>query len=164
MKKKFKFHKTLLLLLATTFCIQNSYSQTTYTVTSTAIEGAGSLTEAVDFANANVGQDTIKFTPSLQVNAAGTLVNLLDPSLLYITESVIIDGQGAALIGNQFWFTQGGAVNNLTNCPGNVNSTIQSSFMPGFIAIGTPGQNNSSINVTVKNLTIEHFKQVATIY
>ena len=33
MKKINKSHKILLLLLATTFCIQNSYSQTTYTAT-----------------------------------------------------------------------------------------------------------------------------------
>jgi hypothetical protein len=43
----------------------------TYTVTSASCTGAGTITEAMDLANANPGADTISFTPGLVVDAVG---------------------------------------------------------------------------------------------
>ena len=43
---------------------------TTYTVTSTSCTGPGSITEAMAKANADPGEDTITFTPGLQIDAA----------------------------------------------------------------------------------------------
>jgi len=45
---------------------------TTYTVTSTACVGAGSITEAMTSANLNPGEDTISFTAGLVVDFANT--------------------------------------------------------------------------------------------
>ncbi|MBI4127082.1 hypothetical protein HY463_00060 [Candidatus Peregrinibacteria bacterium] len=59
----------------------------TYTVSTTADNGAGSLRQAIIDANANAGADTIAFT------ASGTIV--LSTSMDAITGSVTIDGTGA---------------------------------------------------------------------
>ena len=39
----------------------------------------------------------------------------------------------------------------------------KSSFMPGFLKVGTPGADNSAIEVTVKNLTIKQFNSIAEV-
>lgn len=85
-----------------------SDSSTTYTVTTTADSGPGSLRQAILDANANSGTDTIDFalsTPAVIV-LAGTLPD--------ITDDVIIDGPGAdqlAVDGNDqhqvFYITSG---------------------------------------------------------
>jgi len=163
MKASFATYK-LLLLFITVFHVQSVYSQTTYTVTSTSITGPGSFTEAVTLANANSGTDIIEFTPGLQVDASVTTPpDPANPWMANITESVVIDGKGGALNGIQTWITAGGLINNKTECPGDVASTIQTAFMPGFVEIGTNGQDNTGIDVNIKNLTIKQFNRVALI-
>lgn len=154
------FYRTIFMVLISL----NGFAQTTYTVTSTSITGAGSFTEAIDLANANAGADIIEFTPGLQVDARASLVTTATSIMSKITESVVIDGKGAALNGEQTWIGAGGILNSLSDCPGNVSGTIQLAYMPGFVAIGTAGADNSAIDVTIKNLTIKQFNQVAEIY
>jgi hypothetical protein len=153
-------------LIVTLFllCIKQGFSQTTYTVTSTAKDGPGSFLEAIDFANNNPGADIIEFTDGLQVDAAH--LNFVGNSGTYmvsITESVTIDGKGGALNGSQRWISASGEFNSLDNCPGDVPSTIILSNMPNFMEVGINGQNNSGITVTIKNLSIKQFNSIAAV-
>jgi len=166
MKNLINSFKLLLLLFVATFFVHNSYSQTTYTVTSTSVgpnATSGTFLWAVDQANMNPGADIIEFTPGLQVNAADANVAGSNPYMAGITESVTVDGNGAALNGIQSWIGQGGIVNSTSACPGNVSGTFQLAFMPGFLKVGTPGADNSAIEVTVKNLYIEQFNSIAEV-
>ncbi|AUS06505.1 fibronectin type III domain-containing protein [Pseudotamlana carrageenivorans] len=162
MKKTLLFQK-LLVIFVIFFYTQTSYSQTTYTVTSTSNTGPGSFTEAVTKANANPGTDIIEFTPGLQVDANVPNVGPSNDIMAKITESVIIDGKGGALNGKQFWINSSGIVNSLSFCPGDVPTTLQTAYMPGFIEVGTFDQDNSGIDVIIRNLNISQFNQVAKI-
>jgi len=62
-------------------------SAMTFTVTSSADAGAGTLREAIDLANANAGADTINFS----IGSGQRTIDLLSP-LSQITEAVTIDG------------------------------------------------------------------------
>jgi hypothetical protein len=136
----------------------------TYTVTSTSLTGPGSFLEAVEMANNNPGQDVIEFTPGLQVDAAGdNYVSLNDYVIANIKESVVIDGNGGALNGRKSWATKSGVVNQLSGCPRAKDGTLILAVTPGFLSIGKPNQDNSDIEVTVKNLTIKQFNQVASV-
>jgi hypothetical protein len=86
--------KTIGLFLATGLLALASASATTYTVTTTADTGPGSLRQAITDANGNVGADTIAF------NLVGSGVQTIAPAtpLPQITDGVTIDGytQGVA--------------------------------------------------------------------
>lgn len=62
-------------------------SAATYSVTSTADSGSGTLREAIDFANANPGQDTITFGLP-----AGSVIQLL--GTVVVDEGLVLDGSG----------------------------------------------------------------------
>lgn len=114
-------------------------------------------------ANANPGPDIIEFTPGLQVNA-GTPANGNAPYMLEITESVVIDGNGGALKGFQHWIDSNGVINGVNFCPGSNNGTVYVlAEMPGLLKVGINNQDNSGIEVTVKDLDIEHFNSLAVI-
>lgn len=136
-------------------------AQTTYRVTSTSLTGPGSFLEAVDLANANPGPDVIEFTDGLQVNATGAF-NYSGESMVRITESLVIDGKGGALIGKQSWINKSGN-QTIEFCPDKNENILTLAFMPGFLEVGKYGQNNSDIEVTVKDLTIEQFNQIALV-
>ena len=93
--------KTIGLFLATGLLSVSAASATTYTVTTTADSGPGSLRQAILDANGNVGADTIQF------NIVGSGVQTIAPAsaLPQITDGVTIDG-----------YTQPGASAN-TNAP-----------------------------------------------
>ena len=136
----------------------------TYTVTSTSLTGPGSFLEAVEMANTNPGTDIIEFTPGLRVDAAGdNYVSLSDYVIANIKESVVIDGKGGALNGRKSWATKSGVVNQLSECPRPKDGTLILGVTPGFLSIGKSNQDNSGIEVTVKNLTIKQFNQVASV-
>ena len=88
--------------LAVLLLAAGSLSAATFTVTSTADSGAGSLRQAILDANAMAGADTIEF------NIAGSGVHTIVPATDYpaFTQSVTIDG-----------YTQPGSSAN-TNGPG----------------------------------------------
>lgn len=155
----------LILVLASIFCIQMGYSQTTYTVTSTSKDGPGSINEAIDLANINPGPDIIEFTPGLQINAThlGYIPGGLGDYMLNITESVTIDGKGGALIGSQRWINASGDWNSINDCPGKVPSGSTLASMPNFMQVGIINVDNTGITVTVKNLSIEQFNSIAEV-
>jgi hypothetical protein len=137
----------------------------TYTVTSASLTGSGSFLEAIERANNHPGPDIIEFTPGLQVDASGdNPVSLNDYVIANITESVVIDGKGGALNGRQTWINGNGTVNNPSQCPQDpqFNGRLLE-VMPGFLSIGKYNQDNSGIQVTVKNLSIKQFNQVASV-
>lgn len=162
MKKILLLKKLVSLLLVHLALITTTHAQTTYNVTSTSIDGPGSFLEAVNSANSNPGADIIEFTAGLQVDAA-TPASSTYQYLIQLTESVIIDGNGGALNGVQTWVDANGNINPTTSCPGSTSSDLILAVMPGFMKVGVNSQDNSSINVTVKNLTIKQFNQVADI-
>jgi len=162
MKKTLK--KNLIIFLTSVLLYgQFVKAQTTYTVTATTEDGPGSIIEAILKANANPGVDIIEFTPGLQVNAA-THVSPNFPFMLDIKESVIIDGKGGALNGFQHWISNSGTINGTTFCPGSDNGNTQIlAQMPGLLNIGVKDQDNSSIKVTIKNLNVQQFNELARI-
>ncbi|MBO6632714.1 MAG: fibronectin type III domain-containing protein, partial [Psychroserpens sp.] len=135
---------------------------TTYNVTSTSIDGPGSFLEAVASSNSNPGTDIIEFTAGLQVDAS-ILTTASNPYLIQITEALTINGMGASLNGRQSWAPANAPANDLSECPGSDPSTIILSQMPNFMRVGSLGQDNSSIEVTINNLKIEQFNTIARI-
>jgi len=160
-----KTYLLLILILIYGFGIQIGYSQITYTVTSTSKDGTGSINEAIDLANLNPGADIIEFTPGLQIDATHLfyIPGGLADYMLNITESVTIDGKGGALIGSQRWINPSGEWNSLDECPGNVPGGNILASMPNFMQVGTIGEDNAGITVTVKNLSIEQFNSIAKV-
>jgi hypothetical protein len=154
--------KNLIVILASILLYgQSVNAQTTYTVTATTEDGPGSIIEAVLMANANPGPDIIEFTPGLQINAS---TQVISPFMLEITESLIIDGKGGALNGFQHWITNSGIINSTSTCPGSDQSvsTILAE-MPGLLNIGINNQDNTGIEVTIKNLEVKQFNELARI-
>ncbi len=123
-------------------CLAASASGVTYTVTSTADSGAGSLRQAILDANANPGADTIQF------NIVGSGVHTITPasSLQPITEGVTIDG-----------YTQPGSSPN-THPVGQGLDTVLRIEIDGSAAAG-PGLDVRASNVVIKGLVINRFSQ-----
>lgn len=141
----------------------------TYTVTSTSCTGPGSITEAMALANANAGGDIITFTKDLQIDAAGCPNDYAGPGdnyyLLQATESVVFEGNGARLAGRIVWITSGGLntpIGAEALCPSE-SGDLLIALTPGFIKVGTYGQDNSAITVTVRDLDMYELNSVARI-
>ena len=84
--------KVLMTTLAIVFSCAWSWSAT-FSVTTTADDGAGSLREAITDANNTAGPDTIEFNiPEGQCQVSGVCVIILATSLPNVTEGVILDG------------------------------------------------------------------------
>jgi hypothetical protein len=124
----------------------------TYTVTSTADAGAGTLRQAILDANTNPGADTIAF------NITGSGVHTIQPATDYpaFTESVTIDG-----------YTQSGSIAN-TNGPGLPDNSVHQieidgtntsgangGFVLSFAAFTTP------LQFTARGLVINRAKSTA---
>ena len=114
----------------------------TYTVTSTADSGAGTLRQAILDANASPGADTIAF------NVLGSGVQTIAPaaSLPPITEAVTIDG-----------YTQPGASPN-TQSVGHGLDTVLRIALDGANAAG-PGLDVRAPSVVIRGLAIHGFSQ-----
>ena len=112
----------------------------TYTVTTTADSGAGSLRQAILDANANPGADTIAF------NIVGSGVQTIAPasSLDPITDAVTIDG-----------YTQPGSSAN-THAVGEGLDTVLKIEIDGESAPGN-GLLVSAPNVTIRGIAINRF-------
>ena len=138
----------------------------TYTVTSTACVGTGSITEAMTLANTNPGEDTISFTPGLVVDFRNCPPNPApaDPKnyfTLQATESVIFEGNGAKLFGEMVWIDGNGINRAGQDCA--VAGDIIQALTPGFITVGVKGNDNADITVTVRELNMEGLSAVAVI-
>ena len=120
------------LAFAGTFLLAAGLSANTYTVTTTADTGAGSLRQAITDADANAGADTITF------NIAGSGVHTIAPAtaLPTITEAVTING-----------YSQPGASAN-TNAPNQgTNAVIQ-------IEIDGTGLGNNGVGLTATAVVV----------
>ena len=137
-------------------CLLPSLAQAaTYTVTSSQCSGPGSIVAAIDQANLNSGTDTIEFASGLQVTTITTGGCELPPNtfpqdlfLGIVTDDVIINGNGAQLIGAPFWVEDSGSSNIVGACPSNPD--VRGSILreaPGFLRV-EPG-----VSVTVNDLT-----------
>ncbi len=127
----------------------------TYMVSSSQCSGPDSIVAAIDQANLNPGTDTIEFASGLQVNNINTggcelPANTFPQDLFLgiVTEDVVINGNGAQLIGAPFWIDDGGSSNIVGECPSNPD--VRGSIVreaPGFLRV-EPG-----VSVTVNDLT-----------
>ena len=153
----------LLLLVGT----QTAFAAT-YTVTSGALcGGAGTFEQAIKSANANPGKDTVAFTPGLTVDVSvcAALYPGVEQFPIVATESVDIVGNGAKIVGNQYWFDQTGQMNNTLLCPDAIGTNAYwMSFSKGFLAVGTYGQDNSSIKVSALGLSFDNLPELVAAY
>lgn len=133
-----------------------NYAQAaTYTVSSSQCDGPGSIVAAINQANSNPGTDTIEFASGLQVTTITTGGCGLPPNtfpkdlfLGIVTDDVVINGNGAQLIGAPRWVDASGSSNIVGACPSNpdLGASIVSQA-PGFLRV-EPG-----VSVTVNDLT-----------
>ena len=122
----------------------------------------GSFAWAVDQANTTPGVDTIRVQSGLQINADNGDSLAGSPTwLTRFTESVTVEGNGATLVANPAYITTGGLVATKTNIVG---SAYSSPLVPGdvvvtpgvsFAEVGISGQDNSGVNVTIRNLNAD---------
>ena len=137
-------------------CLLPSLAQADiYTVTSSQCSGPDSIVAAINQANSNPGTDTIEFASGLQVYNINTGNCGLpgdafsqDLFLGIVTEDLVINGNGAQLIGAPRWVDASGAINIVGACPSNpdVGASIVSQA-PGFLRV------EPSVSVTVNDLT-----------
>jgi hypothetical protein len=131
-------------LAVVSLCVASAVSALTYTVTSTADSGAGTLRQAILDANANPGADTIAFG----ILGSGVQTITLATPLPPITEAVTVDG-----------YTQAGSSTN-TNPAGQGLNTVLRIEIDGTAA---PGRcfDVQAQNVTIRGLAINGFTQGA---
>ncbi len=144
---------------------------TTFHVTTGECSGPGSILEAVGLANANPGADTIVvdvpkvhlFQPISPgyVCAAPTGDA---PFVLKITESVTIDGQGAEFSADPLFADPNGNINSVQagRCPAASNDLMLTAPV-SFVDIGTAGQDNSAIEVTLEHLSVTKMSRLARV-
>ncbi len=158
---------TITLISLILLVISAGVQAATYTVTSTGCFGAGSIDEAVTLANNNPGTDTITFTQGLEIQAGScggpSTVPKSEYFIAHVTESVVFEGNGARLLGSIKWVSSGGIINPLDSCPANNPTDIVLALTPGFIRVGEQGQNNSNIEVIVRDLELRELNSVARV-
>ena len=134
-----------------------------FNVTSTWCTGADSIVEAIDNANVQPGVDTISIQPGLAISFNTCPITDLSPYAGQVQESVIIEGNGATLQGEQSWIDLGGNLNR-EGCPSEIAGTITINTSPGFLSIGNKGADNSAIEVTINHLTANDLSAFAKVY
>ena len=136
----------------------------TYNVTSTKCTGPDSITEAIAKANASSNEDTIELSPGLQIDATTCpFIDNIHPEnyvVAEITESLIVKGNNGALTGNMYWNNKSG-VQSFAGCP--YKEYFILGTMPGFLRIGKTHQDNQDLRVTIKDLRVQTFRQVAQV-
>ncbi len=131
----------------------------TFTVTSPACSGAGSLQKAIADANASPGADVISFAKGLVVDVSGCSTPGSTSTKYFvgtIQDAVTFDGNGARLQGLQSWINSGGDVNPMDTCPAQAPNIILSST-PGFLNLA------ANAKVTVQDLALDQMEAVARV-
>lgn len=131
----------------------------------------GSFAWAVDQANSNPGVDTIRVQSGLNINVddAATVQGGSSAWLAKFTESALIEGNGATLVGNPTYVTSGGLVGTKTNILGSpyrdpyAPSDIPVTAGVSFAIIGEFAQDNSSIHVSVNALNADGLGSIAIL-
>jgi hypothetical protein len=163
------------LVLAAAFIVPASTASAapqTFHVTTGECSGAGSILEAVAAANANPGTDTIVidvpkvhlFQPILPGYTCAPTYGSA-PFTLKITESVIIDGQGAEFSATPAFLDPNGNMNDVQpgRCPSRSNDNMAVAPV-SFIEIGTYGQDNSAISVTLQQMNVTKMSRLAVVH
>jgi len=129
-------------------------SAATFNVTSASCIGSGSITQAMNDANANPGEDTISIQAGLEISLNDCFpAPPADPYKSFAVQalgSVIIEGNGATLKAQQQWVSQQGTLNP-ESCPAIAGDLITAQA-PGFLLIGESNVDNSGIEVEIRNL------------
>lgn len=126
--------KILMATLAIVFSCVWSWSAT-FTVTTAADAGAGSLRQAISDSNSNVGFDTIEFNiPAGQCQASGVCVITLATSLPTITDGMTLDGTTQPRYGS---------------APANVCATAAS---PSYLRVQLETSDDYILNIESSNL------------
>jgi len=130
----------------------------TFDVTSSACSGPGSIQDAAASANANPGIDTIRVAAGLTVNLytctrpGGVLFE--DWYAISLTDSVVIEGNGATVDGLSTWIDTAGNVNPKQKCP-NGTGYLTLTYSPAFAEIGDYRTANPGLTVTVRDLNLQ---------
>ncbi len=122
----------------------------------------GSMAWAIEQANTTDGEDTIAVKDGLEILVDFVVPDSTDRGwLARITESVVIQGNGAKLVGNPVIVTTDGSLGTKTNILG---GAYEPALKPGDVAsppafsfaqIGTDGEDNSLISVTISDLSAD---------
>lgn len=136
----------------------------TYTVTSSACLGPGTLADAISQANANPGADTINLTVNVDdwyLASCGLPANRRMP--VRITGAVTINGNGHSILSSSTWIAGDGSVNNTTICPKNQPGVMFLSDPSGGFEIGAPSTDNTGVDVTINDLTMDGLLNMAVV-
>ncbi len=160
----------ILQLLLASILLMFSFNQNanadTFHVTSAGC-GSGGIGEAIALANLSPGHDIIEIDASLEIDYACYYALEIFP--ISATESLTINGNYATINGNQIYISKSdGQVNPLfradTSCPSSSTSIyIPAGFAPGFLNVGTRGQDSAGVDVVVNNLNIKGISSAAFV-
>ena len=128
----------------------------------------GTFAWAIAQANQTFGTDTIHVQSDLEIDVDGAPTLAGENAwLTRITESVVIKGNHATLVGNPSYVTSGGSVATKTNIIGSayddpiVGSDVITVPAVSFAQIGERHSDNSSIHVEISNLNADGLASVA---
>lgn len=136
----------------------------TFTVTSSDCLGPGTLADAISQANSNPGADTINLT----VDVTGWYLsgcNLPQGKRMpvRITDAVSINGNAHSIKSAPSWIAGDGSVNNTSMCPKNLPGVIFMTDPSGGFEIGTTGTDNTGVDVTITDLTMDGLLNMAVV-
>lgn len=162
-----------LLLLPFALATATPASAADYVVTSSTwgtTTDVGSFAWAVEQSNTNPGIDTIRVTAGLDINVdTGSRVGSNANWLTAFTDAAVVEGNNARLVGNPSYLTSTGDVATKTNI---VSGAYGSPFTPtdviltpgvSFAKIGTYNQDNTGIDVTIRNLNADGVASIASV-
>ena len=138
----------------------------TFNVTSTSCAGPASLSEAIRAANVTSGADTIEIASGLTIRGDCDMGVLPDDSMLLVTESVTINGNGSTLHGANAYVDQAGSTNPYSGvtCPSNAGRAyILMGVSPSLLQVGERSVDNAGVDLTISNFNINSLSQLAAV-
>jgi hypothetical protein len=125
---------------------------------------AGTLAWAIDQANtSSAAGNVISIAPSLLIDVDGATAIDAALNLAQFTRSVTIQGNGAKLVGNPTFVTSGGQTVTKYNPDAFVSGDIPVTPSFSFAKVGTFGQNNSGITVSIAGLNADGLNRFALV-
>ena len=156
-----------LALLATAGPMAGAARADTFSVTETSwgtTTTAGTLAWAIDQANTSSATgNVISIAPNLLIDVDGATEIDAFLNLAQFTRSVTIQGNGATLVGNPTFVTSGGQIVTKYNPDAVVPSDVLVTPSFSFAKIGTFGQDNSAITVSIAGLNADGLNRFALI-
>ena len=125
---------------------------------------AGTLAWAIEQANASSATgNLISIAPNLLIDVDGATAINAALDLAQFTRSVTIQGNGATLVGNPTFVTSGGQTVTKNNPDAFVSGDTPVTPSFSFAKIGTFGQDNSAITVSIAGLNADGLNRFALI-